>query len=82
MPATNTEVTGLLLKWGQGDESALDRLIPLAAARELIRRRPDWTLEILEGVGHVPMMESPQEFMRALNGWSAYRIAREPAAIS
>jgi pimeloyl-ACP methyl ester carboxylesterase len=61
---------------------SLDRLIPVAAARELIRRRPDWTLEILEGVGHVPMMEAPQEFMRAINGWRAYRIAREPAAIS
>jgi len=56
---------------------SLDRLIPVAAARELARRRPDWTLEILEGVGHVPMMESPQEFMRALNGWSAYRIAAD-----
>ena len=41
----------------------LDRLIPLAAARELVRRRPDWTLEILEGVGHVPMMETPDRFM-------------------
>ena len=25
----NPNVTGLLLKWGQGDESALERLIPL-----------------------------------------------------
>ena len=61
---------------------SLDRLIPVAAARQLIRRRPDWTLEILEGVGHVPMMEAPQEFIHAINGWPAYRIAREPAAIS
>ncbi|GAC1471308.1 MAG: alpha/beta fold hydrolase [Candidatus Dormibacteraceae bacterium] len=54
---------------------SLDRLIPLAAAQELARRRPDWKLEILEGVGHVPMMETPEEFMRALNAWSTYRIA-------
>ena len=54
---------------------SLDRLIPLAAARELARRRPDWTLQILEGVGHVPMMETPDKFMRALNAWSPYRIA-------
>ena len=59
---------------------SLDRVIPVAAAKQLARRRPDWTLEILEGVGHVPMMESPDEFMTALNAWSAYRIA-EPAAI-
>jgi pimeloyl-ACP methyl ester carboxylesterase len=57
---------------------SLDRVIPLAAAQELARRRPDWTLEVLEGVGHVPMMETPGEFMRALNAWSPYRIA-EPA---
>jgi pimeloyl-ACP methyl ester carboxylesterase len=54
---------------------SLDRLIPLAAARELARRRPDWTLEVLEGVGHVPMMETPDLFMHALNAWSTYRIA-------
>ena len=29
MPNTTTEVTGLLLKWGQGNDSALERLIPL-----------------------------------------------------
>jgi pimeloyl-ACP methyl ester carboxylesterase len=61
---------------------SLDRLIPVAAARELGRRRPDWTLEILEGVGHVPMMEAPSMFMDVLNAWSPYRIAREPAAVS
>ena len=59
---------------------SLDRLIPVAAARDLARRRPDWTLEILEGIGHVPMMEAPSTFMDALNAWSPYRIAREPAA--
>jgi pimeloyl-ACP methyl ester carboxylesterase len=60
---------------------SLDRVIPLTAAKELARRRPDWALEILEGVGHVPMMESPDEFMVALKSWSTYRIA-EPAVIS
>jgi pimeloyl-ACP methyl ester carboxylesterase len=58
---------------------SLDRLIPVAAARDLARRRPDWTLEILQGVGHVPMMEAPDEFMSALNAWSPYRIAGEQA---
>jgi pimeloyl-ACP methyl ester carboxylesterase len=60
---------------------SLDRVIPLAAAKQLARRRPDWTLEILEGVGHVPMMESPGTFTSTLNAWSPYRIA-EPAVIS
>jgi pimeloyl-ACP methyl ester carboxylesterase len=61
---------------------SLDRLIPLAAAHELIHRKPAWRLEVLDGVGHVPMMETPELFMDALKGWSAHRIAREPAAAS
>jgi len=58
---------------------SLDRLIPLAAARELARRRPDWTLDVLDGVRHVPMMEAPDMFIAALNAWSPYRIAAEAA---
>jgi pimeloyl-ACP methyl ester carboxylesterase len=60
----------------------LDRLIPLSAARDLIKRRPDWKLEVLEGVGHVPMMETPDLFLKVVNQWLAYRIAPEPATIS
>jgi pimeloyl-ACP methyl ester carboxylesterase len=59
---------------------SLDRLIPLSAVRELIRRRPDWKLEVLDGVGHVPMMETPDYFMSALQGWDAFRIAPASAA--
>ena len=58
----------------------LDQLIPLAAARELVRRVPGWQLEVLKGVGHVPMMETPALFMRVVNNWMAYKIQR--AAIS
>jgi pimeloyl-ACP methyl ester carboxylesterase len=61
---------------------SLDRLIPISAARDLARRRRDWTLEVLDGVGHVPMMEAPSMFMDALNAWSPYRIAREEKAAS
>jgi pimeloyl-ACP methyl ester carboxylesterase len=61
---------------------SLDRIIPLAAARDLVRRRPDWTLRVLEGVGHVPMMETPDLFLRVLLEWLADRIAPEPAAVS
>ena len=60
---------------------SLDRLIPVAAARELVRRRPDWRLEVLEGVGHVAMMETPDRFMRVLSRWDGFRIL-EPAAVS
>jgi pimeloyl-ACP methyl ester carboxylesterase len=61
---------------------SLDRVIPLAAARELARRRPDWQLRVLDGIGHVPMMESPQLFMDVVNDWSAYRIPDVSAAVS
>lgn len=58
-----------------------DRLIPLSAARDLVRRRPDWTLEVLEGVGHVPMIETPDRFVRVVNQWMASRITAERAAV-
>jgi pimeloyl-ACP methyl ester carboxylesterase len=61
---------------------ARDIVIPLAAARELVRRRPDWTLHVLEGVGHVPMIEAPEAFLAALSGWQASRITPEPAKVS
>ena len=59
---------------------SLDRLIPLAAARELHRRRPDWALKVLEGVGHVPMMETPELFMDALREWDAFGFQAAEAA--
>jgi pimeloyl-ACP methyl ester carboxylesterase len=58
---------------------SLDRLIPLSAAVELCRRHPDWELNVLDGVGHVPMMEAPGLFMDALEAWSPYRIASAAA---
>ena len=57
-----------------------DRLIPLAAARELHRRRPDWPLKVVEGVGHVPMMEAPDLFMDALRDWDAFGLPASAAA--
>ena len=45
---------------------ARDRLVPLAAAQELVRLRPDWHLEVLDGVGHVPMLETPDRFLLAI----------------
>jgi pimeloyl-ACP methyl ester carboxylesterase len=59
-----------------------DRLIPLAAARELVRRLPRWKLEVIEGAGHVPMMETPNLFLEVVNQWLAYRIPPEPATVS
>ena len=56
----------------------LDHVIPLAAATELVRRVPGWKLKVLEGVGHVPMMETPNLLMDVVNEFLGDRIA--PAA--
>ena len=57
-----------------------DRLIPVSAVRELVRRRSDWKLVVLEGVGHVPMMETPDLFLSVVNDWLQTKTA--PEAIS
>jgi pimeloyl-ACP methyl ester carboxylesterase/predicted acylesterase/phospholipase RssA len=46
-----------------------DRLVPLAAARALAARRPDWTLRVFEDSGHVPQLEHPEEFVAAVEEW-------------
>jgi pimeloyl-ACP methyl ester carboxylesterase len=61
---------------------SLDRVIPLTSASELVVRRPDWTLEVLEGVGHVPMLETPDLFLQTLRAWEPYKIPAAPAAAS
>jgi pimeloyl-ACP methyl ester carboxylesterase len=61
---------------------SMDRVVPAAAARDLVRRRPDWTLRIIEGAGHVPMMETPKEFLSVLYEWLADRISPESAVVS
>lgn len=40
----------------QGDR---DRLVPVSSARAALDVCPHWTLEIYEGVGHVPQLETP-----------------------
>src|SRR6187397_540207 len=52
IPDHPTEATGLLLKWGQGDATALDQLIPLVqrelhqiARRCMARERPGHSLQ-------------------------------------
>jgi RNA polymerase sigma factor (TIGR02999 family) len=51
-PAKEHDVTGLLIEWRNGDQEALDRLMPLVyselhelAARQLRRERPTHTLQ-------------------------------------
>jgi pimeloyl-ACP methyl ester carboxylesterase len=48
---------------------ASDRLVPVEAARALAQRKPEWTLEIYEGVGHAPQLEVPERLTSSVLGW-------------
>ncbi len=48
---------------------AADRLVPLAAVQALVRSRPEWTLRVLPGVGHVPQLEAPRRFVEVVSAW-------------
>ena len=50
-------------------QGAGDRLVPVAASRELARRRPDWKLEVFDGIGHVPQLEAPGRFVETAERW-------------
>ena len=52
----------------QGDQ---DRLVHVSAARWAARMNPDWQYVEMAGVGHVPMLESPDETARAVTDWLA-----------
>lgn len=50
-------------------QGAGDRLVPVAASRELARRRPDWKLEVFDGIGHVPQLEASGRFVETAERW-------------
>ena len=51
----------ILLVWG-----TRDLVVPLPSGRELHKRLPRAELVVLEGAGHLPYEEAPEEFNRAL----------------
>ena len=55
-----------LLIWGDQD-----RLITRAVIDGLLKRRPDWDLEVVPSSGHAPMLESPDAFLDAVARWFA-----------
>jgi pimeloyl-ACP methyl ester carboxylesterase len=52
-----------------------DRLVPLAAARALAARRPEFTLRVIDDCGHVPQLEVPDQFLGAAMPWLAATLA-------
>jgi pimeloyl-ACP methyl ester carboxylesterase len=52
-----------------------DRLVRVEATRALAAARPDWRLEILDDVGHVPQLEAPERFLAIVEPWLRTRAA-------
>jgi pimeloyl-ACP methyl ester carboxylesterase len=48
---------------------ARDRLVPLAAAEEAVHEHPNWHLEVFAELGHVPQLEAPDRWLRAVGTW-------------
>jgi pimeloyl-ACP methyl ester carboxylesterase len=48
-----------------------DQLVRVAAARWIGRQRPDWTVVLFEGVGHVPMLEIPDRLLDVFDTWES-----------
>ncbi|TFV89379.1 alpha/beta hydrolase [Blastococcus sp. CT_GayMR20] len=50
----------------QGDK---DRLVPVAAARDIAERHPEWEYLELPGVGHVPQLQVPDRLATKVIAW-------------
>lgn len=55
-----------LVLWGDQD-----RLIRRPVIESIRRLRPDWPVQELAGVGHAPMMETPDDYLRSVAAWMA-----------
>jgi len=56
-------VPGIVLQGRQ------DRLVPVSGVAQLTSLQPDWTLHLLDGVGHVPQIEAPRLTADLLLPW-------------
>lgn len=48
-----------------------DPLVSVASAQHLATVRPDWSVHVMPDVGHVPMLEAPQEVAALVRAWLA-----------
>lgn len=59
-----------LVVWGDRDQ-----LVGRPVIDELARRREDWRIEILAGVGHVAQIEVPDRYLELVADWAGSRVA-------
>lgn len=64
-----------LIIWGERDP-----LIPLASGRWLAEHIPSAHLEVLNGIGHIPMEEAPEASAALLESWLTAAAPQTPAA--
>ena len=57
---------GTLLVWGDADA-----LVGRPVIDHVLAQRPDWVSAVLPGVGHVPMMEAPEQYVAIVQAWLA-----------
>ncbi|GGM89300.1 hydrolase [Terrabacter tumescens] len=59
-----------------------DRLVPISAARRAARLNPGWATAYLDGMGHTPQLEAPEDVLGHLEPWldslDASRPGRPP----
>ncbi len=53
-----------LVVWGDAD-----RLVGPTVIDRVRARRQDWDVEVLDGVGHVPMIEVPERYVQTVDDW-------------
>jgi pimeloyl-ACP methyl ester carboxylesterase len=46
-----------------------DRLVSVGSAREAARRFPQWTVDVLPGLGHLPQIEAPDRVASRVRNW-------------
>lgn len=59
-----------------------DRLVSVGSAREAGRRNPQWTVEVLAGVGHLPQIEVPEQVAALMLEWVDRSLPGSPADLS
>ena len=52
-----------------------DRLVPVAAARDIAQRHPAWRYLELPGVGHVPQLQVPERLAPEVLDWLRTEVA-------
>lgn len=46
-----------------------DRIVPITVAHRLAQRRPDFTVEVMPGCGHLPYLDDPTRFTEVVGEW-------------